>query len=245
MLEVFGMSRQEDIDGAWELSDREALAIRFDHLSKFLPADFDTVLDVAGGSGALHDSLSGWKKHRYTLVDISSEAVTQARARGIDATQWDVDSGPLPFPDNSFDIVFATHILEHVRNPWALLYEMARVSKRYVFIYSPNFAWWKCRMDLLRGRPIRHMVMDKYGSVFDARGRHTDHIYFLTYANVSYRGQQLGLVVRAARAFWYRRYAPFRWFLEPLFKNWGQGFEMILEKKDKQFRRPEDRNFRF
>lgn len=227
----------------WAKVDRASAARKFDHLKQFLPHDFESVLDLAAGPGMLHDSIAQWKDHRYTMVESSTEAVRQAEDLGLTAVLFDIDAGPLPFPDNSFDLVIATHILEHLRNPWAVLAEMRRVSRKYVFVECPNFAWWRCRWDVLRGQPPRHMIMDKDGSVMDARGRHLDHIYFMTYRNCKHWMERLGMRT-SSQVFWYRRFALFRWFLNPLFKNWGEAFEM-LGVKNPAYTVPEDPNFRF
>jgi methionine biosynthesis protein MetW len=236
--------RTLDVDYHWKKSDGTKLVEKFDHLREFLPRDFNTVLDVGGGMGDFHTSLSRWKKHEYTLVDFSPFAVQSVKDKNLNAIEADVDSDTLPFPDNSFDLVVATDVLEHFRNPWAVLREMSRVSKKYIFIYSPNFASLACRLDLVRGRPIRQMVMDKHGSVYDASGRHVDHIYFLTYANVMHWAGRLNLKILNSRVYWYRRYSPFRWVLEAFFKNWGDVFEVVFVKQGSKSIE-DDPNFHF
>lgn len=42
---------------------------------------------------------------------------------------WDLEKTPLPFADNTFDHIFANHIIEHVHNWWALFNDFARVLK--------------------------------------------------------------------------------------------------------------------
>lgn len=48
------------------------------------------------------------------------------------------DGGSIPFRDKSFDVVTCVEILEHVEDYKNLALEMARVSKRLVFITTPN-----------------------------------------------------------------------------------------------------------
>ena len=47
----------------------------------------------------------------------------------------------LPFPDNSFDIVYSTNVLEHVKNPQKVIQEAIRVCKRggIIQIVAPNY----------------------------------------------------------------------------------------------------------
>lgn len=42
---------------------------------------------------------------------------------------WSMENTPLPFKDGEFDIIIANHVLEHVKNWWACLNDMARILK--------------------------------------------------------------------------------------------------------------------
>ena len=64
----------------------------------------------------------------------------------------------IPFPDNSFDIVFALDVLEHVENIHFLFSEILRVSKKEAIIALPNMSYWKFRLRYLKGKDIS----DKY-----------------------------------------------------------------------------------
>ena len=44
----------------------------------------------------------------------------------------------LPFRDKSFDMVYASHILEHLENPIEAVKEWNRVARKYVVINVPN-----------------------------------------------------------------------------------------------------------
>jgi SAM-dependent methyltransferase len=53
------------------------------------------------------------------------------------------DAMHLPFKDESFEVVFSSHTIEHVQNPSAMLREMWRVAKRKVIIrYSHRRGSW-------------------------------------------------------------------------------------------------------
>lgn len=49
----------------------------------------------------------------------------------------------LPFTDNSFDIVYSSHVLEHVVNPYLFMQELKRVAKKAVIIKIPNSPHYK------------------------------------------------------------------------------------------------------
>jgi ubiquinone/menaquinone biosynthesis C-methylase UbiE len=53
------------------------------------------------------------------------------------------DGFNLPFPDEVFDVVHCSHVLEHVNNPWAFLKELKRVSRRAVVVKVPNVGFYK------------------------------------------------------------------------------------------------------
>ncbi len=112
--------------------------------------DAHTLLDVGCGDGLLL-SLVKEKGIEAKGVDISEKGAEKARAKGHDVVVGDI-SGPLPFPDNAFDIVTALDVLEHLYAPEALLREAARVSRRWVIVSVPNFNSIAARLQVLFGR---------------------------------------------------------------------------------------------
>ena len=51
----------------------------------------------------------------------------------------------LPFKNNSFDLVCSRHLIEHLENPYGFVQELARVSKKFIYITCPNarnWRWW-------------------------------------------------------------------------------------------------------
>lgn len=44
----------------------------------------------------------------------------------------------IPFPNDSFDMVFCSNLLHHLQNPILVITEMRRVSKKYVIVSEPN-----------------------------------------------------------------------------------------------------------
>lgn len=57
------------------------------------------------------------------------------------------DASNLPFTDNSFDMVLASHILEHLDCPIVALKEWKRVAKSKVIVAVPDFSMYKLVMD--------------------------------------------------------------------------------------------------
>jgi len=56
---------------------------------------------------------------------------------GVDK-QVDLEAGPLPFEDSSFDCVLCLDVLEHVDNMHYVFDELCRVTSRYVVVSLPN-----------------------------------------------------------------------------------------------------------
>lgn len=99
------------------------------------------LLDVGCGSGEKIKFMRdmGWQAEG---VDIDPVAVSSARAKGLQ-----VRLGPLEghnYPDNYFDAITMSHLIEHVYNPLGLLIECHRILKpggRLVVI-TPNSDSW-------------------------------------------------------------------------------------------------------
>ncbi len=84
------------------------------------------VLDVGCGNGALMERLAGlgWAP---IGIDPDEAAVAQARSRGLDARVGTLaDQG---FPDDSFDAIVSSHVIEHTDLPSELLEECQRILK--------------------------------------------------------------------------------------------------------------------
>lgn len=47
---------------------------------------------------------------------------------GVDVV-WNLNKLPLPFPDNSFDLVYTSHTLEHLSDPLSLVVDVHRILK--------------------------------------------------------------------------------------------------------------------
>jgi ubiquinone/menaquinone biosynthesis C-methylase UbiE len=83
------------------------------------------ILDVGCGLGELGERFAQEFGAEVHAIDTSPRMVELARARGVDAQIGDAER--LPFPDNSFDCVFAGWVLYHVPNVTQAITECARV----------------------------------------------------------------------------------------------------------------------
>jgi len=97
---------------------RDELAKRF--VSETTKTGRPVMLDIGGGNGETQRLRTGFK---YWLVDLYPNDPEADRL-----LTHDIET-PLPLPDSCVDVVFSNQVLEHIRRPWALAKEMARVLK--------------------------------------------------------------------------------------------------------------------
>jgi 2-polyprenyl-3-methyl-5-hydroxy-6-metoxy-1,4-benzoquinol methylase len=126
----------------------------------YLPArPAGRLLDVGCGNGGMMQRLAelGWQAEG---VDFDPDAVQQARARGLP-----VRLGALhhqAYPDEHFDAITMTHVVEHVPDPLALLRESHRILRPggRLALVTPNAdsLGHKLFRDAWRGlEPPRHL----------------------------------------------------------------------------------------
>jgi 2-polyprenyl-3-methyl-5-hydroxy-6-metoxy-1,4-benzoquinol methylase len=119
------------------------------------------VLDVGCGSGVTLARMKtlGWEVEG---VEVDPGGVEAARARGVTVRQGSVQEQQ--YPDNSFDAIHSSHVLEHLHEPVRVLKECCRILKpggALVFL-TPNTASWGHRRfgrNWLHLDPPRHLVL--------------------------------------------------------------------------------------
>ena len=124
---------------------------RADLFRRYVGGPGKHVLDIGCRYGAL--SRAYLQGNEVVGIDVDRWALDQAAGLGIE-TQWvDAEEG-LPFEDESFDVVVAGELLEHVRDPAALVGEARRVLRPGgTFVGSvPNGFRLKNRLRFLTGR---------------------------------------------------------------------------------------------
>ncbi len=110
---------------------------RINRTIAFFPEDIMSVLDVGAGYGVLLELLEKQRNIKGVGVEIADVMIAYGRSRGVDLRKG--DASQLEFPDNSFDIVVATEVIEHL--PFGIyektLSEFERVSRKYIVISVP------------------------------------------------------------------------------------------------------------
>lgn len=85
------------------------------------------ILDVGCGDGC---GLLWFKNNFYYNVygcDIDFEKVSRAKKAGFPISVIDMHN--IPFTNNKFDVIYASHVLEHAHDPITVIYEFHRILK--------------------------------------------------------------------------------------------------------------------
>lgn len=125
-------------------------------LLNFVRGDALKILDIGCGAGDNASTLKKWNRNR-TIYGITLSPIEQAAAaRHMElCVVADVESGvPIQVKNLQFDAVLFSHVLEHLRDPAAVLYDFTRLLRLggMVLIAVPNVLQWKQRWQFLLGR---------------------------------------------------------------------------------------------
>jgi SAM-dependent methyltransferase len=148
------------------------------YLLPFLKPDH-RLLDVGAGPGTITADLSRLVRE-VVAVEVDTDAAEITRAglagRGVDAEVLVTDVHALDLPDDSFDVVHAHQVLQHVADPVRALREMARVTRPggVVGVRDSDygaFAWYPRLPELDRWLELYRTAAHANGGEPDA-GRH-------------------------------------------------------------------------
>ena len=104
--------------------------------------DGDSVLDVACGNGTLLGELSKEARIHAFGVDLSENMIAAARERHPDCTFAVSSCAPLPFENESMDVITVSCAFHHFEDPHVFAGECMRVLKKNgrVYMAEPFFA---------------------------------------------------------------------------------------------------------
>jgi methionine biosynthesis protein MetW len=109
------------------------------------------VLDLGCGNGELLAHLIATRGCTGYGIEILDENVLACTRRGVNVIQLNLEEGLAIFEDQSFDMVLQLDTLQHLRNTENMLRETARVGRQGIVSF-PNFAHWRNRLSIARGR---------------------------------------------------------------------------------------------
>jgi ubiquinone/menaquinone biosynthesis C-methylase UbiE len=95
------------------------------------------VLEVGCGTGAILRELSAPALHG---LDLEAGSLAECKIHAPAASLTLGDGHFLPYPDQSFDIVYCHFLLLWVKNPLQVLCEMARVGRSVLALAEPDYS---------------------------------------------------------------------------------------------------------
>ncbi|WP_424017674.1 methyltransferase domain-containing protein [Halorientalis pallida] len=123
----------------------------------------DTILDIGSGLGefleavdAEFDDITGYS------IDMDDELL-QVTEQNVDAHCAKADAQRLPFESESFDVVTAIGIVEHVENPTQFVEEVHRVSRKGAVFVTPNIGRPNRVVAAMLGKDVREFDGHKQG----------------------------------------------------------------------------------
>jgi len=194
------------------------------------------LLDVACGQGRLilYGPFPGAELHG---MDVSRSSLCEARQRGYTGAVEGNVAGGLPFPDESFDVVVCSHILEHLRQPQGLVSEACRVLRPggLLVVGVPICVWWT---RLLRIYLVPLLFPSKRSDLLAAR---FGHVHFFTLPSLKAMLGKFRIEdVRGFRFFSDGRYLPlenWRWYYR-MNVAWGKAFPRLTSEVNVIARKP-------
>ena len=106
----------------------------YDIAEEYMWTDMD-ILDIGTKDCLFFDLLveKGHEQDKLIGIDCCTEVVDMCKDKGY--LVYEVDAQETLLPDNSFDIIFIVHTLEHVPSPEAVILECGRLLKPDGFLF--------------------------------------------------------------------------------------------------------------
>lgn len=112
--------------------------------------EYGSVLEVGCGTGDLATRILP-PQVDYLGIDIDETEIETARNRYPQLTFQVGSAYELPVESNSFDLVIACEVLEHLEDPVRALAEIDRVANRWVLVSVPWEPTWRI-LNVIRGK---------------------------------------------------------------------------------------------
>ena len=143
-------------EAGYDLKDKSYFAMARHDYVEALPDDPEaSILEIGcsnGATGAV--ALARGKCRRYCGVELFPEPAAVARESLSEVVEGDIEQLELPWPEQSFDALILSEVLEHLRDPWAVLQRLRPLLRpgALAFASTPNVAHREIIVMLLRGR---------------------------------------------------------------------------------------------
>jgi 2-polyprenyl-3-methyl-5-hydroxy-6-metoxy-1,4-benzoquinol methylase len=146
------------------------------------------VLDVGCGTGLNAAQLTQCG-HDVFGIDVSPVAIEKLRAQGLKGAVVDIEAESLPVPENTFDLVYASEVIEHCVDTTRFLRKLRAVLKRDggLLLSTPNSAFWVYRLLGLAGCTA-------------SESQHPGHVRFFSKRSLAAAIENCGFAITAISA---------------------------------------------
>lgn len=147
--------------------------LNIDRLSTSLIPEGSKVLEIGCATGFMGEYLIKNKKCEVVGIDLAHGEAKEARKRLTSVIEGDIEKDEtLEKIKGKFDVVFASALIEHLKNPNEAIKKWKKFLKRdgVLIITTPNIAHWSMRLALLSGK----FDYQEYGILDDT------HLHFFT-----------------------------------------------------------------
>jgi O-antigen biosynthesis protein len=161
-----------------------------DRLSTQLVPPNSKLLELGCATGFMSKYFTQVKQCQVFGVEIDPEMAKVAASSCQNVLIGDLDQ-PITWQKIQavarFDVVFASAVIEHLKDPWAALQSIKQVLKPHgsLIITTSNIAHWRMRLQLLSGR----WNYQPYGTLDNT------HLRFFTYSTFRDAVEQTGFVI--------------------------------------------------
>jgi SAM-dependent methyltransferase len=174
-----------EVEGShwWFVGRRRIISSFIEKICRDMGKARPRILDVGCGTGANLEMLAQYGEAEG--VDVSQEALAFCRERGLRNVRQGA-AERLPYDDESFDLVTALDVVEHLDDDTAGLREMRRVLKPggRAMLFVPAFMFlWGVQDDVSHHR--RRYTLAGLSAAVRAAGFEVERV---TYANISFFG---------------------------------------------------------
>ncbi len=112
------------------------------------------VLDIGCDDGALLAHLAKTKGVDARGIELSQAGVQDCVSQGLAVVQGDAEKDLHLYPDSAFDFVILSQTIQAMHQPREILNAMLRIGRHGIVSFT-NYAHWRARWHLLRGRMPR------------------------------------------------------------------------------------------
>jgi SAM-dependent methyltransferase len=136
-------------------NDQYFAGARKDYVDELPVSGTASILEIGCGNGDTGAyALASGKCVRYCGVELCNRAARRARDQISEVVVGDVEKVALPWAPNSFDVLIASEVLEHLVDPWGALSKLRPLLKKdaVVFSSSPNVSHHSVIRMLISGR---------------------------------------------------------------------------------------------